>query len=139
MTDNSKIEELRRLAEAATPGPWRMEHMSISAHIHQVDGLHGLASCVIGYGNWDEPKQSEGAKNASFIAAANPATIIALLDELDASKAMVRKLYQGYVNTLEAGRDRILALGGQCDSVEVMEEFDPVLRAARAFVGAEGK
>ena len=41
------------------------------------------------------------------------------------------KLYKKYVNLLEAGRDRILELGGTCDPVDVMEMSDPGLRDAR--------
>jgi hypothetical protein len=44
----------------------------------------------------------------------------------------LRNLYQGYVSTLEIGRDRIIALGGSCDPVDVMENGDPCLIAARA-------
>jgi hypothetical protein len=44
----------------------------------------------------------------------------------------LRQLIRGYMILLENGRDRILLLGGQCDSVEVMERGDPYLREARA-------
>lgn len=40
-------------------------------------------------------------------------------------------LYRAYVSLLEAGRDRIMSLGGTCDTVEVMENGDPALIAAR--------
>lgn len=43
----------------------------------------------------------------------------------------LRDLYKAYVRLLENGRDRIVALGGQCDPVDVMERGDPYLRAAR--------
>lgn len=45
-------------------------------------------------------------------------------------------LYRGYVNTLENGRDRIISLGGQCDSLEKMETSDPWLISARAAIAA---
>ena len=45
-------------------------------------------------------------------------------------------LYRGYVNTLEAGRDRIIFLGGKCDTVEKMEASDPWLISARAAIAA---
>lgn len=44
----------------------------------------------------------------------------------------LKKLYCGYVNSLENGYDRIKFLGGQCDDVVTMEKNDPVLIAARA-------
>jgi len=45
-------------------------------------------------------------------------------------------LYRGYVNTLQAGRDRIIFLGGECDTVEKMEASDPWLISARAAIAA---
>ena len=45
-----------------------------------------------------------------------------------------RILYTAYVSCLETGRDRILDLGGDCDSVDVMEKGDPALRRARAII-----
>lgn len=54
-----------------------------------------------------------------------------LIDEL-------RKLTRAYVSLLETGRDRIIAHGGTCDSVEEMERGDPALsRAKMAIDGAE--
>ena len=38
----------------------------------------------------------------------------------------------GYMLALENGHHRIVSLGGQCDSLEVMERADPYLRAARS-------
>lgn len=47
-------------------------------------------------------------------------------------RAALSNLYRAYVNLLEAGRDRIIDLGGQCDPVLVMERSDPALIEARA-------
>lgn len=46
-------------------------------------------------------------------------------------RVALKDLVRGYVNTLEAGRDRIISLGGDCDSLEVMERGDPYLRKAK--------
>ena len=49
-------------------------------------------------------------------------------------------LYQGYVNQLESGRDKIIALGGDCDPVDVMERNDPWLISARkVLASAKGR
>lgn len=64
--------------------------------------------------------QSEA--NAKLIASAPE-----LLEEL-------KNLHRNYVNLLEAGRDRIVALGGDCDPVDRMEQDDPHLRAAKAVI-----
>jgi len=54
-------------------------------------------------------------------------------DKREALAALIR----AYVNLLETGRDRIIAAGGDCDSVENMERSDPHLRAARAALATQ--
>lgn len=49
----------------------------------------------------------------------------------------LRTLIRGYVNLLENGRDRIIDLGGQCDSLDVMEASDHWLKSARAALSGE--
>ena len=39
----------------------------------------------------------------------------------------IAELYVGYVRLMENGRDRIMMLGGDCDSVDFMEANDPLL------------
>lgn len=52
----------------------------------------------------------------------------------------LKRLVRSYVNTMESGRDRIVALGGDCDPVDVMERGDPYLRLAKdAIAKAEGR
>ncbi|CAB5577502.1 Uncharacterised protein [Pseudomonas putida] len=79
--DTNKMRELKALAEAATQshGAWRVE----------VDhnGVH-----VIGDGSWKilsawHTPDGKGAQNAEFAAAASPATVLALLAEIDQLKA----------------------------------------------------
>lgn len=69
------LDELKKAAEAATPGPWRK-------------ACHGVVIADKGTGNtdddyivmWDDvPNRVE--TDATFIALANPATILALLTE----------------------------------------------------------
>ena len=48
----------------------------------------------------------------------------------------LQTLIKGYVSTLENARDRILMLGGQCDSLDDMDCTDIHLRAARAALAA---
>lgn len=51
--------------------------------------------------------------------------------ERDRLRQALKDLAHAYVNLLESGRDRIVSLGGDCDSVEVMERGDPYLKKAR--------
>lgn len=51
--------------------------------------------------------------------------------KLERLRAALQDLARAYVNLLEAGMDRIISLGGDCDPVDVMERGDPYLRKAR--------
>lgn len=85
MTDHA---ELRRAAEAATPGPW-----SCNRHWAIVGGpilefTNGAAQQQIAMAcgqSW--MRDDELRNNAEFIAANNPKTVLALLDEIDRLKA----------------------------------------------------
>lgn len=46
----------------------------------------------------------------------------------------LEKMNRAYVGLMENGRDRIIALGGDCDPVDVMERSDPHLRESRAVI-----
>ena len=73
------IEKLKRLAEAATPGPWTS---------HKDGGVSArgvlLAGCAVvgGY-----------IANSRYIAAANPAAILELIQQRDELLAALRGLY----------------------------------------------
>lgn len=58
--------------------------------------------------------------------------------EIAAKEAALRRLIFDYVNLLELGRDRIIAQGGTCDPVDVMEAGSPALRAARGALNGAG-
>lgn len=93
MTD----EELRALAQAATPGPWKPDERYVVGG----DGKRGFrpggeviicAEPTISH--FQEYPKNERIANARYIAAANPATVLALLDRLaraDAIEAAARK------------------------------------------------
>lgn len=72
-------QELRRLAEAATPGKWCTDgHLWVMAsESDQLNNGFVIAIC-------DGP---DGDKNADYLAKIGPKTILALLDELEACKA----------------------------------------------------
>lgn len=75
-----KHTELRKLAEAATPGPWFVRHAATDDGLSEVeDGrMHGLF-----------PFNCE-AHDAAFIAAANPKTVLELLDEVTKLREAMR-------------------------------------------------
>lgn len=52
----------------------------------------------------------------------------------------LKSLRRAYVNLLEAGRDRILDLGGTCDPIDVMEARNPHLASAvKAIASGEAE
>lgn len=95
-------EELERLAKAATPGPWR-------SVIDDTGGQwSGWPLCIVPENDddrsvvrtgglwpyeWDaKVSQHEAVSTAAFIAAANPATILALLSERAELLAAVERM-----------------------------------------------
>ncbi|HHD2946972.1 TPA: ead/Ea22-like family protein [Enterobacter bugandensis] len=84
----SKIDKraLRESAEGATQGPWVEKRGEVTTADYEVEGatyLDHICNCeIIG----------TESPNAEFIAAANPATVLALLDELEAAKKRIAEL-----------------------------------------------
>ena len=98
----SKIDyqALREAAEKATCGVWSLEygegrfdgddaliHREAAGYIPicRIEGAHPESG-------FDEDFQMEQQANAEFIAAANPATVLELLDELEAAKKRIAEL-----------------------------------------------
>lgn len=129
------INELRRLAQAATPGPWEATTVvtSIGA-CHKVGPFPGKttehpprhACLYVDYESADNPADREIYANASFIAAANPAAISELLDRLEAAEKerdAARKcadMLALALNTSNHERDNLRA------RIEAMEKQEPV-------------
>ena len=78
--------ELRRLAQAATPGPWKLLPVGDRAKRFAVADINFLSVLTVVY----ECGTNFGAVyldgDAKFIAAANPAAINELLDRLEAAE-----------------------------------------------------
>ena len=77
---SERLEELRRIAEAATPGPWWVDGWEVRTK----DGDHFIASIAPAF-QGDHPDAScwELDANIRHIAAFNPTTALALLDEIE--------------------------------------------------------
>ena len=98
MTENTRHEtpdvaELRRLAEAATPGPWEafgaVDGRRGERWLGVTTDMRAIESARAGdvFAAQDCTRQ-----DALFIAAANPAAVLALLDERDALAAKVERV-----------------------------------------------
>ncbi|HCJ8592896.1 TPA: ead/Ea22-like family protein [Escherichia coli] len=123
---------LREAAEKATCGVWSLEYGE-----ERFDGDDALIHReVVGYipicriegahpeSGFDEDFQIEQQANAEFIAAANPATVLALLDELERNQQYIKRRDQeneeialtvGKLRVELEGKDKLIAeLGKQC-------------------------
>lgn len=100
---------LREVAERATQGPWEMEQENI--WFTDEDGYTKHLAYVE---QGDDVDDKQDHYNTAYIAAANPATMLALLDELEKEK--------GYANTYEAEKWHYHGLaeseGERADSAE---------------------
>lgn len=86
----SKTDELLKLAEAATPGPW--QKINRAYKVHTVAGMDGL-----GIANADSPR------TAAFIAAANPETIKRLVAVVEAAEEVnASNHYEGFEKLAKA-------------------------------------
>ncbi|MDP5475610.1 ead/Ea22-like family protein [Pseudomonas aeruginosa] len=81
MTDRA---ELRRRAKAATPGPWSCNRHWAIVGGPTLEFTNGAAQQQIAMACWQSWMHEEELRNnAAFMAAANPKTVLALLDEID--------------------------------------------------------
>lgn len=108
--------ELARLAEAATPGPWfrgHNEHGSSQGEM-SVWPDAGMVGGVIAKCGWQAPWDGwfeQPAKDAAFIAAANPATVLALIAEVAALRAKI----DAHRQTIADDTARMITLGQKAD------------------------
>lgn len=95
-------DELRKLADKATPGPWKLRVIGCS--IGCCDDLHevlarypedseldrGIATVYGGNAVWLRGGETEA--NAAYIAAVDPQTILSLLDRCDRLEQALRRI-----------------------------------------------
>ncbi|WP_445435537.1 ead/Ea22-like family protein [Citrobacter amalonaticus] len=86
---NIDKQALRRHAIAATKGSWVFSRSGVNSNVQapielQKGGRALVVLCKLNNAGWSGQIQTEN--NAKFIAAANPATVLALLDELEAAE-----------------------------------------------------
>ena len=84
------INKLRRLAQAATPGPWYVTGKLTRYVEARIDGglIQEVAACGPTKADGGYGPQQEA--NARLLAAANPATISELLDRMEKIEAALR-------------------------------------------------
>ncbi|HFI5770816.1 TPA: ead/Ea22-like family protein [Escherichia coli] len=126
---------LREKAEKATRGEWSLEygenrfdgddaliHREAAGYIPicRIEGAHPESG-------FDEDFQMEQQANAEFIAAANPATVLALLDE--------RERNQQYIKSRDQENEEIaLAVGKLRVELEAAEKRNAKLQSENAYI-----
>jgi hypothetical protein len=71
----TRLDELERLARAATPGPWSAESQFRVKHRR-------------GYRAWDDVAQTMTSDDSAYIAALSPEVVLALIDVVRAADEM---------------------------------------------------
>jgi len=132
--------ELRRLAEAATPGPWTSLYRAQYWGEEEGDVIGpddrevGGAEFVQPLGKQETTRGQAWYRDTNFIAAANPVTVIALLDQLDAKEREIEGLH-------EAIKDALNVLGekeSQCQGCDY-ERRDAISTLSAAIASEQEK
>lgn len=77
MITNEQLDELESLAKRASGGDWTLVTEDEYAHITCQNGNDDLVGCVAAW--WDCPQEM---RDIEFIAAANPKTILSMIEEI---------------------------------------------------------
>lgn len=123
-----EINELRRLAQAATPGPW---HATKSVETNSW-AVWSDTTRLMELRPTKTVDMYRVSNTATFIAAVNPATISELLDRLEAAEKAVTEAYQrGYATGQEESEKEREELRAdkkalECEAVRLVEQADSV-------------
>ncbi|MDF7615130.1 ead/Ea22-like family protein [Escherichia coli] len=105
---------LREAAEKATKGRWAVE---FDDEIYSTDGVNHEQIAMVFSEN--------EARDAAFIAAANPTTVLALLDELEKMQAQSSKWCEAFHKAVSVGaryEERIAELEAKLDSADKLQD-----------------
>lgn len=143
---------LREAAEKATPGNWWIDsHGQAMVSFIGNDVLEVFTTdnkrSAVRHEDTGNLSRWRNDNDATFIATADPVTVLTLLDELEAKDKQIAELTEslkqavsGYKSCLRTGHDRILDLGGDCDEPEVMISGNPdIQQAEKLLAAAAGK
>lgn len=117
MTDITELaQSLKAAAEKATPGPWEVQ---FGEEIYATDGVDNEQVAIA----------TLDARDADYIALANPANVLALIEALEK--------VQHRIADLESRTVKIPYLPDDCDRTEAHYKYQAALRDAGIKVEAE--
>ena len=129
----SELNQLRALAQAATPGSWRVEAQGHAPHeVARVNNLEVAPP--------DSVELAHCATDAAYIAAVSPDVVLGLIAEVERLRLLLRESTVGHeVATLRRQRDVLLDMlvRSGVRYADIARAIDRDARDARAEVGAK--
>lgn len=126
---NIDKQALREAAEKATKGQWAVE---FDDEIYSTDGVNHEQIAMVFSEN--------EARDAAFIAAANPATVLALLDELEAAEKRIAELEARTVKLPEYRNSPDMHTKQFYEAIGFNQGLDVFIEALRAAgIGVKGE
>lgn len=103
------LEELKKLALAATPGPWEWWTSNSVLRLTGADGKDGGVICATMHAHW--PDIMVNRENREYLAAANPQTVLALIRNNEVQAGFIRDFGEAFgqdktVQTLKLDLDK---------------------------------
>lgn len=127
--------ELKKLAEAATPGPWVMW---TSCSWRRLKNAEGVGVCVPFVNRVDKhPDMEVSSEDSAFMEAANPAAILKLL-EINAELVEALRIVMACAGDISAVPDGLLEMALDDVDEETREQANAFLVARAALAKAEG-
>lgn len=120
------IDDLARKAEAATPGPWEWGTFGASKVLRQGDRTVTA---------WQVPTDLTLEEDRAWIAAANPATILRLIED----NRRWREMYAAQVHLAHVADTKVAAVEAVLDGAEAEAGEAPLTRVLRAALDTTTK
>lgn len=125
---------LLELAEKASPGPWGISESEVVGIVQKWaddSGIHygqdiveAIGVAYVAFEDGEE-RNEQVFRDAEFIAACDPTTVIALLDNMAAMKLRISILE----NTLTMARHEVVSLGAsEADEDSIVHDIDKALK-----------
>lgn len=112
----AELDQLRALAQSATPGPWHVEAYGHSAQrVAQVNNLEVAPS--------NDVELAHCAADAAYIAAVSPDVVLGLIDEVDRLRLLLRESTAWH----ELSRREVAMLRRQRDALQAILDRRPAM------------